>query len=237
MKHGIAILGIALALDAQVLAETYVVRPDGSGDFPTIQVALEHVEAGDVIELTDGTYTGQGNRDIDFLGKGVVLRSQSGSPASCIIDCQGTAAAPHRGFIFASGEGPRSVLSGVAIENGFANGEWPDGCGAAVYCFDGSSPTLTDCVFRENTAGAGGGGVFADLSSPAVSNCTFLRNSAVYGGGMECNDSAAELTDCHFLGNTATFGGAMIFCWAPGPSLRNCLFRANSAGAGGAVYW
>ena len=36
-------------------ATTYIVRPDGTGDFPTIQTAIDAAIDGDIIELTDGT--------------------------------------------------------------------------------------------------------------------------------------------------------------------------------------
>lgn len=103
-------------------AETYVLHPDGSGDFPTIQAALDTAVDGDVIELTAGDYRGDGNRDIDFLGKAVTIRSQTSDPAVCVIDCQGSAETPHRAFNFDSGEGPASVLQGLTIRNGYADG-------------------------------------------------------------------------------------------------------------------
>lgn len=79
-------------------ARTWVVRPDGSGDVPTIEIAIDSFSSGDVIELDDGIYTGDGNRDLTNQEKSVVIRSQSGNPTTCIIDCQGTENDPH-GFI------------------------------------------------------------------------------------------------------------------------------------------
>jgi hypothetical protein len=35
--------------------------------------------------VLDGTYTGGGNRSLDFHGKALVLRSQNG-PQNCVID-------------------------------------------------------------------------------------------------------------------------------------------------------
>jgi pectin methylesterase-like acyl-CoA thioesterase len=35
-------------------ADVFVVSPDGSGDFPTIQAAVDAASDGDDIELTDG---------------------------------------------------------------------------------------------------------------------------------------------------------------------------------------
>jgi len=48
---------------------TINVRPDGSGDYPTIQAAIDDCNDGDIIACANGVYTGPGNRDIDFNGK------------------------------------------------------------------------------------------------------------------------------------------------------------------------
>ena len=57
-----------MILAATASAATHVVRPDGAGDYPTIQAAIVAAAGGDIIELTDGTFTGDGNRDVNFLG-------------------------------------------------------------------------------------------------------------------------------------------------------------------------
>ena len=78
-----------------------VVHPDGSGDCPTIQAAIDSVNfSGDIIELTDGVFTGFGNRDLFTSGKSLLIRSQSGDPTSCIIDVQGRADEWHFGILF-----------------------------------------------------------------------------------------------------------------------------------------
>lgn len=104
-------------------AVIYEVRPDGSGDFPTIQEALLGVEDGDVIELTAGVFAGPGNRDIHFLGRVVTVRSRSGDPADVVIDCEGSPQDPHRGFNFEDEEERDTILEGVTIRNGYAIGE------------------------------------------------------------------------------------------------------------------
>jgi hypothetical protein len=78
-----------------------VLHPDGSGDAPTIQAAIDSANFnGDVIELTDGVYTGPGNRDLYTSGKSFLLRSQSGNPAHCVIDLEGTADQWHWGIVY-----------------------------------------------------------------------------------------------------------------------------------------
>lgn len=72
-------------------AEVWVVHADGTGDLPTIQAAIDACTySGDIIELTDGVYTGYGNRDLYNTGKSFLIRSQSGNPADCVIDLQGS---------------------------------------------------------------------------------------------------------------------------------------------------
>ncbi len=59
------------------LADQYIVTSDGTGDFPTIQAAIDAANPGDVILLANGVFIGDGNRDLTFLGKAIALQSQS----------------------------------------------------------------------------------------------------------------------------------------------------------------
>ena len=83
--------------------------------YPTIQSAINAAVDGDTVIVAPGTYTGLGNRNIDFLGKAITVRSENG-PENCIIDCQNSG----RGFYFHTSEGPNSVLDGLTITNGIA---------------------------------------------------------------------------------------------------------------------
>ena len=76
-----------------------------SPTYPTIQSALDDIFFGDeTILLAPGVYQGPGNRDLTFdtsLGIGITICSADPNhPESVIIDCQGTSADPHRGFLF-----------------------------------------------------------------------------------------------------------------------------------------
>ncbi len=214
---------------------TYVITADGSGDFATIQLAVQAAADGDVIELADGTYRGEGNRDIAYLGKAVTIRSRSGNPRMCVIDCDGTEEDPHRGFSFDGGEGAASVLEGVTIRDGVAPGGFPH-AGGAISCSNRSSPSLANCVFAANSAESWGGALCCTDASPFVTACAFRGNSAAVGGGMMCRDSASpELTRCTFVENVAQSYGGGIFCESlSSPALTECVFSRNTAvfGAG-----
>jgi hypothetical protein len=117
------VLAVLLAFSA-VQAEVYTLYPDGSGDFPSIQWALNSCQNGDVIQLMDGTYSGPGNEDINFLGRAVTLRSVSGDPESCIIHLRGRHGnlISEKGFTFNSGETETTVIRDLTIRNADADG-------------------------------------------------------------------------------------------------------------------
>ncbi len=120
MRVALVILILAVKA-AAVPAATYTVRPDGTGDFPTIRQAIAAAVNGDTLLLTDGVFTGMDNRDLDYGGRAICVRSQSGNPEACVIECEGrTSGSVARGFVFASGEGPDSRLEGVTVRNGIA---------------------------------------------------------------------------------------------------------------------
>jgi hypothetical protein len=78
------------------LAHTWHILPDGAGSAPAIQAGIDSSADGDTVLLANGTFSGSGNRNIRYRGKAVVVRSESGNPALCIVDCAGLS----RGFIF-----------------------------------------------------------------------------------------------------------------------------------------
>jgi hypothetical protein len=216
----------ALAIPAG--AATYVVRPDGTGDFATIQAAIDAAAGGDVIALADGTFTGPGNRDIDYHGKAITVRSQSGDPSTCVINCGGSDGNSHRGFRFNTNEGPGSVLEAVTVTRGFMDGDvtWPNDCGGAVWCLF-AAPTITRCVFSENHAGSEGGAVWTNGGSPGISDCRFFMNEARDGGGLSCTGGAPTVEDCTFTGNRGDSFGAGIFCYGSDARVTRCILVGN----------
>jgi hypothetical protein len=188
-------------------AAVYVVSPDPiMGDYPTIQAAIDAAVGGDVIELMNGTFVGPGNRDMDFLGKAIRVRSQSGDPASCVIDCQGSPAEHHRAFYFHSGETSAAQVRQITVQNGYAP------LGGAIHCSEQSSPTIIGCIFSNNEASGDGGAIYLqDWSATAVDQCWFEGNSAVAGGAVgACFHASPSFAHCTFVGNGADRGGGLF---------------------------
>jgi len=209
---------------------------DVAGDQPTIQAGIDAASDGDTVLVANGNYTGAGNKDLDFNGKAITVRSESG-PENCIIDCERDG----RGFYFHSGEGEDSVVSGFTITNGHkGGGAGFGGYGGGIYC-KSSSPTISNCIITRNSVERGwmgggyGGGIHCESSSATINNCTISNNTADdFGGGIHCNSYSVIITNCTINDNTADFGGG-IYCLAP--SIANCTIRWNTANhCGGGIY-
>ena len=82
---------------------THYVCPTGDAGFWFIQQALDAAQSGDTVILCDTTYSGDGNRDLDYGGKDLIVQSEGGVPENCVINCGGSASASHRGFYFHMG--------------------------------------------------------------------------------------------------------------------------------------
>jgi hypothetical protein len=126
-SKAVRVIAATLMILASYLATAggavHLVLPDGSGTFSTIQQALAGADSGDVILLADGIYAGDENHNLDFLGKPLTLRSQSGNPSACIIECTsepGDPDIPHRAFEFHNFEDSSAVVRDITIYNGSA---------------------------------------------------------------------------------------------------------------------
>jgi len=188
---------------------------DGTGDYPSIQDAIDSAAPGTVIKLQDGTYSGTGNRDINFTGKAVTVRSHHRDPQMCVIDAGGSELDSHRGVFFTSSETSETILQDVWL-----TGAWTANAGGGIYCVD-ASPTVTGCVIEGNTAQSGGGGVLCagtelSVGTPLIIGCTIYGNE---GGGILVQGGDAAIENTLIVGNT---GGAAVSCQLEGEPLLTC---------------
>jgi len=242
-------LVLLLVLSCPAEAVTITVKDDGTGDYPTIQAAIYAAVNGDEVVAEPGTYTGQGNRDIDFLGRAITVRSTDPNDpnivAATIIDCNGSSSDKHRGFYFHNGEDANSILNGFTITNGY---HWS---GGAIYCYK-SGPTIKSCIINRNISegddedGGGGVGCFGE-PGPTITGCIISENSAIshhsgdgHGGGILCRGCSPTITDCTIIGNSANASGGGIYIGrlglaAANTTINNCIITANNARTGGGI--
>lgn len=253
----IIVIGLVSFLPSPLFSATIYVP----GDSATIQAGINGAVDGDTVLVANGTYTGDGNRDIDFGGKSIVLKSANG-PGVTIIDCEGSISEPHRGFYFHSGDDSESIVDGFTIQGGYSpfDSSFGEYVGGGVMCDSASSPTLTNCVITGNLASLGGGifclfssatitnnsisgngaysgsGIYCFASNPAISGNDISANSANFGGGIYCDISNAAISNNTISGNLANFGGG-IFCSGSIATIVNNTISGNSANSdGGGIY-
>lgn len=197
--------------------------PGGGGDYPSIQAALNAAVDGWIITLADGAYSGPGNRDLSFLSKRLTLRSATGNPSACIIDCSSSEADPHRGFVFESGETAAAILEGISIVNGWAAE------GGAIRLSNASSPTIRNCRLTGNIAASGGALHITGGAAPRFEQTLIAGNEATLAGAVHIDSAAPRFVNCTIADNASP--AAAIFANAAMLSMANTVIAFNGSGA------
>ncbi len=252
--------GFLLIFTAFLSVSTLAAIIQVPGDQPDIQAGIDAALNGDTVLVADGTYTGDGNRDVSFNGKAIAVMSQNGAE-SCVIDCEGSSADQHRGFNLEDGESFESMLKGFTIQTGYLENPQRGGgirlrnsspsitgCtisnnialdSGGILCIN-SSPVISNCTISYNTGGMSGGGILcSENSSPTIINCTIDYNVSRWGGGIACLDSSPTITNCSISNNTS-HGRGGISCINSSPTISNCIISSNNStsmsGVGGGIY-
>jgi predicted outer membrane repeat protein len=254
MRYSLFLLTVVLlAVFAQVVQANTINVP---GDQPTIQAGIDACVDGDTVMVADGTYTGDGNRDIDFMGKAIVVMSENG-PEVTIIDCEASYENQHRGFSFHSGEDSRSVLTGFTIMGGDMVNK-----GGGIY-IDASSPKISNNIITGNEAYSvlsrtayGGGIYYGSSSTPFLTNnliygnrteawTDFTKNTVTaYGGGIYCGSTSGYISNNIISGNTSyayggfhgtsyAYGGGFYCGTSPGLQISNNTITGNNVSSDG----
>jgi hypothetical protein len=225
-----------LVLTSTAFTRTWYVTPSGSGDAATIGAAVDSASNGDVIMLADGIYRGAGNHDV-VITKSVTIRSESGDPEACIIDCEGSAAVNANGLDFVGVTG--TLLDGITIMNAY--GYYAE---ALEVEWDYGDVLIVNCRFVDN---------YTDYIAPSVvvypgwsgvirfSECLFSGNVAGEGGAAlffnwhRSSYATVEVDRCTFTGNSG-YRGCIVFNWWMSDALQddvffqftNCTIAGNS---------
>jgi len=221
-------------------------RPDGAvfilnvpNDFPTIQVAIESAEDGDLVLVQPGIY----EENIDFSGKDITVSSmfsETGDPrfiAETIIDACGQGSV----VSFVNGESEDAFLKGFTIRNGTGTNTYHEHYrGGGIACYR-SGPAIRCCMITDNHAGTRGGGVYIALQSYVrIYDCVISNNTASSGGGVSGGSEAyLEMNGCIIFGNTAEsyYYGEGGGVWIAEGTLTNCRIYDNSAqNFGGGIF-
>ena len=187
-----------------------VVNPEGTGEQPTIQAAINVAESGNIIELQDGTYYGIGNYNILINGIAVIIRSQSSDPGRCVINCEGDASEGRRGFtINCHGDlSNTTYIDGITVLEGYQN------VGGGIRC-DSASIAISNCIFKNNTAMYQGSTIECSYSNLSLRNCKFIENTTILHGGTLSlfRSNAVSIDSCLWADNITSNGPSGIMCY------------------------
>ena len=256
--------------------------------YTDLQGALDSAEAGDEVWIATGTYVPSEPRDpadertasfvvppgVAVYGgfSGDERERQERTP-----DANTTILSGDRGVegepsdnayhvVMTPGEGQKTRLEDVTIQEGNANGEEesPQNLGGGIYdergdldirnvvlrdnraAFGGAvffdttgARTLEEVTFEGNRASTSGGGAyFSDGLRVVLTNGSFQDNEAELGGGL-VNEAELTILGTVFEENTASVWGGGLAHFFGGLTLRNVEFVDNQAdnSGGGALFF
>jgi predicted outer membrane repeat protein len=195
-------------------------------DCSTIQAGIDAAADGDTVLVAAGAYAGEGNTDLGFGGRRIVVTSERGPGATSIV-CDESS----RGVSFKDGETAATLFAGFTVR-----GASIAGYGGGVFC-SGASPTIRDCRFVGDFAKRGGA-IYCKAGSPLLIDCEFVGcGAADFGGAICCEAADVAITACVISANAVEEGpGGGIYCFDAPVVVSACTIARNRAGRGGALY-
>ncbi len=212
--------------------------------FASISAALEASDAHDVINLAEGTYTGEFPLDIGSYHDG--LQFVGAGAGATVLDAESES----RVFLVTSA---LVTFEGMTFENGMEFDIIDAGAGTATVMDAGTGGAVsgisaamgfTDCEFNYNYARFGGA-IAAYDSSLTVSGCDFFGNGyeygivepvaqfsayCEYGGAIGVEFSEYSIAESTFVENSAEYSGAAVFAALSQGPIDECDFIGNWSG-------
>jgi hypothetical protein len=216
MKSVILAVAVIVLTTSTGSARIWYIRPDGTGDAPTIGAGVDSAGVSDTVVVACGTYYESG---ISLNKYDLTLMSETGMSDCVTIDAQQL----DRVFDVDIHIDSTCVVKGFTITGGDCNR------GGGIFIYEYASPVFINLSIEGNQGHYGGGMGIARGASPRLENVAFTRNHAEYkGGGLYLEECSPVLYDCLFLENE---GAAMWIEMEASPAVTNTDFISNDQAA------
>jgi len=197
---------------------------NGSEEFPfgTIQKGIESATDEDTVLVAAGTYY----EHIDFMGKSILVKSESGPESTMIAKSQDRMSI----VSFASGEDTTSILDGFTIIGAYLAEN-----GGGIYA-ESSSPRIISNIIKDNSAREKGPGVFCRTGHPILEANTIMNNSGGGGGGVFMSYCNASIRNNLIKQNGSLDGGGIFLLHCSGTTIEeNLIYSCSTEARGGGV--
>ncbi|MCL2063614.1 MAG: PKD domain-containing protein [Candidatus Cloacimonetes bacterium] len=169
---------------------THIVNHDGSGNFTSIQTAINFASNGDTIIVYPGTY----NENLNIISKSIFLGSLFSTTGDenfinqTIIDGQKINSVINIHYA------QYVTIEGFTIQNGLSHRVWgngtTEGLGGGIQVFHSNNVAINYNFVINNIAGLLGGGISVSFSNDVTFTAnTIYKNMAMHAGGGLYSDS------------------------------------------------
>jgi hypothetical protein len=236
---------ISFLLTSNLLFSANIYVP---ANYPTIQQAINAAVNGDVVIVSDGTYSGTNNINLSWSSKHITVKSASNNPDNCVINCSSTGQPAF--YFLNTGQNSSDLIMGFKIINAtrsgvFCNGASPiinnlkiSNCvntyytqfGGGGMCFVNSTASVIGSTINncgQSNTGYGGGIYVGMNSSLSISNSTISQNLAWQGGGLWIKNATLYLSSSTISNNTSTANGGGLYFEASTVSIDGITMTGN----------
>ena len=205
MNKFLTVFLIILFFSAFLEAQIITVKQDGTGDFTTIQTAVDSASNGDTVLVYPGIYV----ENVEIINKSIVLGSLTLTTGNNIYINQTSVDGNHSGScIKIENCQDTCVINGFTLYNGTGS-DCGGVCGGGMYILS-SNTKIYNCHIKYNTVSGYGGGISLERSNAFLSNVTICKNSVFNtGGGIDMLRSTATfdtVNRCNIYENYAAVG-------------------------------
>ena len=212
MKHNLLIIFFLLPLLS--IGQIITVKQDSTGNFTTIQAAINASTDGDTVLVWPGTYF----ENVDFAGKNITLASRMLTTGNLTYKYNTIIDGNHSGSCVIIDDGLVSTeLYGCTIQNGIGFQQYTSSgnYGGGIYLGINSHLSVKNCIIKNNFASGDGGGIFCHMYSDLTLGNTTIINNRTYGRGggiMIGYESKLDFIDslCNIYLNYASRGNEII---------------------------